>query len=110
MSPDSVSMRCAVLTVAQMGPNREPALEFVASGNTEIEGRTFLARAQQVRYAQAKGLLVMEGDGRSVAQLSFQNRIGGPRQKAAARKIQYWIHKNRATVDGVVFGDLNLQH
>ncbi len=108
LSPNSVFMRCTVLTVAQMGPSREPSLEFVASGNTEIEGRTFVARAQQVRYAQAKDSLVMEGDGRSVAQLRYQNRIGGTLQQAAARKIQYWIGENRATVDGVVFGDFNL--
>ena len=112
LSPDSVLMRCARLTVAQMGPatrGGEHSLEFVASGNTKIEGRTFLAQAQQVRYAQANDLLVMEGDGRSAARLTFQNRIGGSRQDAAARKIQYWIRENRATADGVVFGDYDLR-
>ena len=112
LSPDSVFMRCARLTVAQMGPTRrggEQPLEFVASGNTEIQGRTFDAQAQRVRYAQANGLLVMEGDGRSAARLSIQNRIGGPHQKAAARKIQYWIRENRASAEGVVFGDFDLR-
>ena len=105
-------MRCSRLTVAQMGPKKrdgEQPLEFVASGNTEIEGRTFVAHAQQVRYAQAKDVLVMEGDGRSAARLTYQNRIGGPRQEAAARKLQYWIRENRATADGVIFGDFELR-
>ena len=112
LSPDSVLMRCARLTAAQMGPaNRDgdQPLEFVASGNTEIQGRMFFAQAQQIRYAQAKESLVMEGDGRSAARLSYQNRIGGPRQTAAARKIQYWIRENRITAEGVEFGDFDLR-
>jgi lipopolysaccharide export system protein LptA len=106
-SPETIVMRAMRLTVAQMSiGGGQPTLEFAASGNTEIEGRTFMARAQHVRYAQAKDKLVMEGDGRSVVQLSYQSRIGAPRNNAAARKIQYWIHENRLNGEGFVFGDM----
>ena len=106
-SPETITMRSTRLTVAQMpSGNGETSLEFAASGNTQIEGGTFIASAQHVRYAQAKDMLVMEGDGRSVARLSYQRRVGAPRNDAAARKIQYWIGENRAKIEGVVFGDV----
>lgn len=105
-SEETILMRAMRLTVAQMMTGGQPSLEFAASGNTEIEGKTFVARAQHVRYAQANDMLVMEGTGRSVAQLSHQSRVGAPRNNAAARKIQYLISENRLKIEGVVFGDV----
>ncbi len=105
-SPETVMMRASRLTVAQMGTDRQPSLEFAASGNTEIRGQTFVANAQHVRYAQAKDMLVLEGEGRSVASLSHQSRVGAARQTLSARKIQYWIGSDKVNFEDVVFGDV----
>ncbi len=51
-------------------------------------------------YAQAKDLSILEGDGRTDAELWHQPRLGGPTSKHAARKIFYWPETNRLRVEG----------
>jgi hypothetical protein len=68
--------------------------ELVAAGNTVAEGRTFFARGARITYAEAKGLLILEGDGRSDAELMRQEQVGGPRTQIPAQKI-YFLPKTR---------------
>ena len=106
-SPETVTMLATRLTVAQMpGDRGQPTLEFSASGKTEIRGHTFVANSEHVRYAQAKDLLVMEGEGRGVAVLSHQSRVGAPRESVAARKIEYRIRQRMLNVRDVMLGDV----
>jgi lipopolysaccharide export system protein LptA len=97
-----VAITCDQLSLYEMGPwvtNRRRAVEMVAKGNAEVEGKTFNARADRLTYAEAKDLVVLEGDGRSNAELWRQTEIGGERSYAAARKILYWRGENRFEVD-----------
>ena len=108
LGPSGVFMRCDRLSVTDMaaGSGTSRAIELEALGNTMVEGRTFLARAHRITYAQAKDLLVLEGDGRSDAQLWRQTSVGGPRTHAAARKVLYWRSANRVEVDDATHLDL----
>jgi hypothetical protein len=104
-----VAITCDQLSLYEMGPwvtSRRRAVEMVAEGNAEVEGKTFNARADRLTYAEAKDLVVLEGDGRSNAELWRQTEIGGERSYAAARKILYWRGENRFEVDDARFLDL----
>ncbi len=109
LGEDGVLMTCDKLTVLEMGTpvaGRRP-FELEATGNTLVEGRTFTARAERISYAEAKQLLVLEGNGRADAEIWRQTRIGGPTSHAAARKILYWRNDNRVEVDDASFLDLS---
>ena len=94
------------LQVAEMGggASAESAgglgpVELQALGNAMVEGKTFTARAHRIAYAQSKDLLVMEGDGRTDAELYRQTAVGGQTGRASARKILYWPGTGRMDVD-----------
>lgn len=102
-------MNCDRLTVTEMGQNHlaQKVHEMEAAGNARVEGKTFTATAERMTYTQAKDLIVLEGDGRSDAELWRQSRVGGPTEHAAARKILFWQRENRAQVDDARFLDLS---
>ncbi len=97
-----VNLRCQRLSVWQMTAPEDGrrVFEVEALGNPVVEGRTFAARAVRMSYAGGKGLLVLEGDGRTDAELYYQAHIGGPTSQAAARRIFFWPRSNRLKVDG----------
>ena len=102
LGPDGVVLHCDRLRVTQMTTPLEgrTSMELEAAGNTVVEGNTFTARASRISYAEAKDLLVLEGSGRTDAELFRQERVGGATSKAAARKILYWPKTNRLNVEG----------
>lgn len=110
-SSDAVRLRCNELSVMEMGApgtaaaTRKP-FELAAIGDTLVEGRQFTAHCQRLSYAEAKDLLVLEGDGRSDAELTHRQYAGSPDSRAAARKILYWRTANRVEVDDARFLDL----
>ena len=74
-------------------------VELQALGNAMVEGKTFTARAHRIAYAQSKDLLVMEGDGRTDAELYRQAAVGGQTGRASARKILYWPGTGQMQID-----------
>jgi hypothetical protein len=98
---DVVLLNSDMLQVAQVGqqPSGQAAVELQALGNALVEGHAFTARAHRISYAQEKDLLVMEGDGRSDAELFRQDNTGGQSGRAAARKMLYWPKTGRLDVD-----------
>lgn len=102
LGPGGVVMHCDRLSVNQMaGPQAKGGtLEFVAQGNTVVEGSRFTARAIRMAYAEAKGLLILEGDGRTDARLFRQQRVGDPSSEFAARKIFYWPKTGGMKLEG----------
>lgn len=102
LGPRGVLLSCNRLSVTEMVTplKNVRAVELEASGNTLIEGSSFTARAGRVTFAEAKDLLVLEGNGRTDAELFRQQYPGGPMSKAAAQKILYWPSSNRLKVDG----------
>ena len=79
---------------AGLGP-----IEMQALGNAMVEGKAFTARAHRIAYAQAKDLLIMEGDGRTDAEMYRQTSVGGQTGRASARKILYWPKTGHMHVD-----------
>lgn len=102
LGPKGVVVRCDRLSVAEMSTpmGGKRTIELEASGNTVVEGTTFTATGNRITYAEAKSLLVLEGDGRNDARLFRQLERGGERSEAAARKIFYWPNTNRLKIDG----------
>ena len=91
MNPSDVSLRCDRLTIVQLPESSEiGGTEILAQGNSEVQGKMYNAWADRISYSTAKHMLTISGNGRNAAQLSHQERIGGPRQTATAGKIQYW--------------------
>ena len=66
----------------------------------EGSGDQFTARAARITYDQKKDLLILEGDGRTDAELYRQLSARRRASKAAARKIFYWPKTKRSYVDG----------
>jgi len=94
------------LSVADAGSRmagREAGIELTALGNATIEGDAFTARAWRVAYAKAKELVILEGDGRTEAELW---RKGSSTPDAAAQQIRFWTTNQSVQVDGGRF--LNL--
>jgi hypothetical protein len=106
---EAVLMTCDRLAVVEMavpGRAEQRSVELEALGNTLVEGKTFTARAHRLSYAQAKDLIVLEGNGRSDAEIWRQQRVGGPASRAMARKILYWRANDRIEVDDAKYLDL----
>jgi lipopolysaccharide export system protein LptA len=94
LGPQGVALQCNQLRVNQMalpGGNGQ-SIEVEALGNAVAEGQNgvYTARAHRVTFSQAKELLILEGDGRTDAELFIQEQPGGPRKNWAAQKIYYW--------------------
>lgn len=97
------SDRLSVSDAASSIPGGQTGLELAALGNATIEGDAFSARAWRVAYAKAKELVILEGDGRTDAELW---RKGSSAPDAAAQQIRFWTTNQSVQVDGGRF--LNL--
>ena len=116
LGDEGVVMQCDRLSVHEMdeGPgsrgqgaaasssiiNHQSSIELVADGNTKVDGNAFNARCIRMTYAKSKDLLILEGDGRSDAQLFTQQQVGGPTKEFTARKIFYSPKTGRFYADG----------
>jgi lipopolysaccharide export system protein LptA len=99
LSPDGALLQCDQLTLREMpSAGSPPQYELEAQGSTVVEGQSFTARGHRISYAQAKDLLVLEGDGRADARLFHQARPGAPTANWAARKIMFWRSTGRVEV------------
>jgi lipopolysaccharide export system protein LptA len=109
LGPRGAVLTCDQLAVAEMPTaNRtQRATELVASGNTLVEAAAYTARASRISYADLKGLLILEGDGRSDAELFRQERVGAEMSRFAARKIYYWPATNRLSIDDASMMEVN---
>jgi len=97
LGPRGAHLRCDRLALAEMGPQISPdrkAVEIEATGNAVIESETYTARAKRISFAEAKQLIILEGDGRVEAELWRQARTGAARSHTAARKILYWHNED----------------
>jgi hypothetical protein len=102
LGPGSVVLHCEQMSIVDMtaAGTGQRALEFGAAGNAVVEGGQFTARAARISYAEIKDLLVLEGDGRTDAELFRQAQPGSEWSKETARKILFWPKTRRASVDG----------
>lgn len=96
LGPKGAVARCDRLTVFQvpLPASDQRAIELYMSGNAMVEGTTFKALGSSIKYAQAKELLTLEGDGRNPAKVLRQEQIGGVADPLVAQKILYWRKTN----------------
>ena len=85
------------LAIADMGQSRDrfDAVELEATGNAFIRGQSFTAAGQRVSYVRSKDQLVLEGDGRNLAVLTYQKNPRATPAPLKARKIFYWPDKKQ---------------
>jgi hypothetical protein len=92
LGPEGMVLDAAQLTVREM-PAREKGkrgwYELTAAGNVLAEGAQFVALGNRVMYSQDKDQLVLEGDGRSPAEISYTPIAGGRRDETKANRIIY---------------------
>ena len=77
-------------------------LELIALDNVITEGVEFHCPQRRLTYTQAKDLLILEGDGRSLAELFKQDGGEGTKvTRFAAQKILYFLKTEQVNVEGV---------
>jgi hypothetical protein len=107
--PAGVRLRCQRLSVLEMDVLPQRGFELEATGgDPTIEGRDFYARAGRMRYSQAKDRVVLEGLGRTKAELWHEETVGAARSHWVARQIRYWRQTGQVAVDDAERMDLNL--
>lgn len=102
LGPDGVVAQCDRLSVVHMllPVGNQRAIEVAAEGNAVVEGIEFTATGHRITYAEAKGLLILEGNNLADAKLFQQAEAGGERNEHAARKISYWLRTKQVRVEG----------
>jgi hypothetical protein len=90
--PEAITLTCQRLQVADMSPRPGSfaALELEATGNAFVQGQAFSASGQRISYVRVKDQLVLEGDGRNDALLSYAPQPGAAPAELRSRKILFW--------------------
>ncbi len=112
LPPESARLSCQQLQLFQLPGPTSGQFELMATGQTSVEGRSaegqlFSAKANRMSYHQSKDLLVLQGDGRADAQLSYQRQVGAPWTTVPAQEIRFWPKANRYKLEGVPSLDLS---
>lgn len=92
LGEQGILMSSDAMQVAQVVPPQggEPSYELMAEGNTRVDGRVFTARAHRISYTSLKDMLVVKGDGRTDAELWYQQKGAATHAYQAAREFRYW--------------------
>lgn len=109
LGPNGAQLDCERLTIVEMptplGPGK--SIGLVAEGNASVKGRDFTARGARITFDQSKSMLILEGDGRTDAFLSYQKQPGVKSDEIFAQKIQYWPESKKTSISG--FRSLDIQ-
>ena len=104
--PDALDEKGVLLTADRLTVARAPAptaaaqsIELEANGNVVAENRTYTARGNRITYSEAKDWLVLEGDGYSLAELTFQEYEGAPHRSFAASRIHFRPKTQKVKID-----------
>ena len=99
------------LTVVDNPDKQAPGVEMLARGNIRVEGQEksgfFTATGHALKYAHHKDLLILEGTGRTFAELTRQQRIGAEPQTTRLERIVYQPRTNLLNLEGVQSVELN---
>jgi hypothetical protein len=92
LGDQGILMTSDTMQVAQVIPPQggEASYELMAEGNTRVDGRVFTARAHRISYTSLKDMLVVKGDGRTDAELWYQQKGATTHAYQAAREFRYW--------------------
>ncbi len=84
----------------------QPAyIEMEATGNAELEGRTFHAMAHVVTYDESKGLYVLTGDGTRAAKIWQQKTPGSEPRPFAGHRMHFIPARDELKVDRAIGGE-----
>jgi len=110
LGPRDVMVTSQRLALADLGPDRDQfdALELEATGNALVRGQSFTASGQRVSYVKSKDQLVIEGDGRNYAILTYQQSPQATPAPLKARKILFWPETKQFELND--FHSLDLQN
>jgi hypothetical protein len=103
LGPEGMVLNADQLTVRQMPPRvrgEQGWVELIAQGNVVAEGATFVAVGHQATYSQDKDHLILEGDGRSPAELNYTPVRGGSRSTTKVQKLIYSLGKQHVLSTG----------
>lgn len=108
LAADQYWMRSDELQITQWRKNSatESHVEIIALGQAELQGQTFDAFAQRIGYNQSQEKVLLEGDPRSGAKLTYQTAPDGPRNPLVASKIIFNLRDNTTQVEGFKHGVL----
>ncbi|MGD0653454.1 MAG: LptA/OstA family protein [Thermoguttaceae bacterium] len=102
LGPKGIALHCNQLKINQMPlpAGKGQTIEAEASENAVAEGGdgVFTARAHRITYSEAKNLLILEGNGRTLAELYRQKQPGAPLEKTSFRKFEYNLKTNSIRV------------
>lgn len=103
LGPQGAVLTCDQLSVTQslVSSGKSGSMALEASSNVVVEGQNFTARAVRMTYDEAKGQVVLQGDGRNDARLFVTERIGDEAKKYDARMIQFWPATKNVVTDGL---------
>jgi hypothetical protein len=93
-------MRCDTLQLTQHPETKkQPAyIDMVATGNTELDGRSFHALAHSVSYDESKGVYILTGDGKREAIIWRETTPGGPRSEKPGQRMEFNPARNELKI------------
>lgn len=108
LNQDDYRLKSDQLQITQWQRSSEESahLEIIALGQAQLEGQTFEALAERIGYNQSQEKVILEGDPRNGAQLTYQTAPGGPRNPLVASKIAFNLRDNTTQVEGFKHGVL----
>jgi len=71
----------------------------LGSGNAELEGRSFHARADTISFDESKGLYVLRSFGNGKATIWRQKQAGGEFSRADAQWMEFVPSRNQLKLD-----------
>jgi len=111
LGPEAFVLRCDNLELNDMSPvsgSNSGNLELIAFDNVVAEKTVYTARGARLTYAQSKDLAILEGDGRSDAELFKQAGPGTQLERYAAQKLSFMIKSGKIISEGTRSLEMNL--
>jgi lipopolysaccharide export system protein LptA len=105
LTKDAGRMGCQNLRITQNEPQEKDQpghVELLATGNVDLEGRTFNARADSVSFDESKGLYTLRSQGQREATIWRQTQLGGDLSRADARLMYFIPARNILKLDQAI--------
>ncbi len=88
------------LTRQELPESDETYVELLASGNAKLEGQTFHARSDQIKYDESSMLFILRSLGNREATIWRQLEVGAQHQRSDAKSIHFNPSQNRMELHG----------
>lgn len=104
---DGSILKCNRMEISEtvVPGDTKTGLELTTSGSTQIFGDIYTVRSDKAKFNQLKDLVIIEGDGRTDAELHRQEYPGAPTDTWTAQRIEYNLKTKQVTSSGTRSGD-----